>query len=268
MKKTLSIAGFLIMCCLAIALTASTQQGNSESKGKPQQENKNKSDKDKKDKNNKSKENKRADDNGYQGKAKDKDNAGQDKQKGNKNGNQKDDNDERNKDKGNKGKYKDKAYYRQVAGYRWNNENFYDRKNIRKHDKVNVCHKFSGKNDPVSINVSENAVQAHLDHGDILGECPAPVDRRFSDIYYRNRTDYYNTLQDTREQVSYSQSILDYAQLRLTNSRAQLQTMQQNNMPLADIQRSQSSVVELEQNVSLLETLIGVAVNVVANKLQ
>jgi len=38
-------------------------------------------------------------------------------------------------------------------------------------------------------------------------------------------------------------------------------------MPVADIERKQATVVELEQNVSVLETLIGVAAEVVANKL-
>jgi hypothetical protein len=65
----------------------------------------------------------------------------------------------------------------------------------------------------------------------------------------------------------YSRSILDYALERLAASRLQLTTLQNNNMPAADIQRKQATVVELEQNVSLLETLIGVTANIVANKL-
>jgi hypothetical protein len=44
--------------------------------------------------------------------------------------------------------------------------------------------------------------------------------------------------------------------------------MQNNNLPLADIQRKQATVGELEQNVSLLETVLGVATNLIANKLQ
>jgi hypothetical protein len=55
---------------------------------------------------------------------------------------------------------------------------------------------------------------------------------------------------------------------RLTSSRQQLATMQRNNMPVADIERKQAKVVELEQNVSLLETLISAAANLVVNKLQ
>jgi hypothetical protein len=44
--------------------------------------------------------------------------------------------------------------------------------------------------------------------------------------------------------------------------------MQNNNLPAAEIQKKQATVVELEQNVSLLESLIGVAANLVVNKLQ
>jgi hypothetical protein len=47
----------------------------------------------------------------------------------------------------------------------------------------------------------------------------------------------------------------------------QLTTLQNNNTPAAEVERKQATVVELEQNVSLLETLIGVTANIVANKL-
>jgi hypothetical protein len=48
----------------------------------------------------------------------------------------------------------------------------------------------------------------------------------------------------------------------------QLVTMQTSNMPVAQIQNKQVVVTELEQNVSLLQSLIGVAVNLLVNKLQ
>ena len=37
--------------------------------------------------------------------------------------------------------------------------------------KVIVCHKPSGKN-PVTLQISKNALQAHLNHGDVEGACP------------------------------------------------------------------------------------------------
>jgi hypothetical protein len=39
-------------------------------------------------------------------------------------------------------------------------------------------------------------------------------------------------------------------------------------MPVAEIERKEVVVVELERNVSLLESLIGVAANVIASRLQ
>ena len=164
---------------------------------------------------------------------------------------------------GNNGK--DYALY----GYNWNRETFKDRQKLRNQDKVTVCHKFNNANEPaVSIRVSSNALKAHMNHGDIMGDCPAIADRRWSDVFLRNRSDYYNTVFYTQDQVNYSRSILDYAIGRLTNSRLQLSNMQNSNLPLADVQRKQATVVELEQNVSLLETVLGVAATLIANKLQ
>ena len=118
------------------------------------------------------------------------------------------------------------------------------------------------------LQVSSNALKAHMGHGDVMGDCPAITDRRWSDVFLRNRSGYYNTIYQTQDQVYYSRSVLDYALARLTNSRLQLATMQNNNLPLADVQRKQASVVELEQNVSLLETVLGVAASLIVNKLQ
>lgn len=37
-------------------------------------------------------------------------------------------------------------------------------------EKVMICHQL-GNGDSISIEVSESAVQAHLDHGDFVGSC-------------------------------------------------------------------------------------------------
>lgn len=150
----------------------------------------------------------------------------------------------------------------------WTPETFRDRNKIRNAEKVTLCHKFNNGDEPaVTIRVSSNAMKAHMNHGDVMGECPTISDNRFSDNYLRRRTDYYNLLQDSNEEIIYSRSILDYALARLANARQQLTLMQNNNMPVADIQRRQVVVTELEQNVSVLEQLIGVAANLVVNKL-
>ncbi len=154
-------------------------------------------------------------------------------------------------------------------GYSWNNDNFKDRKKLKDQDKVTICHKVNKNNEPgVTLRVSSNATKAHINHGDAMGECVASANGKFSDIFLKRRTDYYNTVQNSYEQVSYSRSILDYAVQKLTNSRLQLANMQNNNVPVAELQRKQETVNELQQNVSLLETLIGVTANLVMNKLQ
>lgn len=268
MKKMIPAAGIIMMLCFALVLTASTQQG----KEKQQHGNGNKGKANKEHNthgNNMQKENHPA-----KNAQKEKNNGNKDRVKidkedhGNSQGQSNKDKNENIQGQGNGHKNKDRNYYNTVYGYNWNNENFKERKKIRNQDKVTICHKISNGNDGVAINVSENAVKAHLNHGDILGDCPVYNNRQYGDIFYRNRNDYYNTLQTTQEQVYYSQSVLEYALAKLTNGRSQLLLMQNNNAPLADIQRRQESVVQLEQNVSLLQTLIGVAVNVVANKLQ
>ena len=264
MKKYISIFSFSLLLIAALLLTASTQQEKNNKGNKEQQQNKGKG-QEKTGKPGK-------EDNGKMGN--DKNNGQPDKM------DKKDNNDNKynngknemndNKDKNNKMSNRNNGKVDVINGYDWNRENFKERKKIKNQDKVNICHKFNRESEnPVTISVSANAVKAHINHGDVMGNCPVITGgRRYSDIFVRNRTDYYNTLQNSQEQVYYSRSILDYALGRLTNSRLQLTTMQNNNMPLADIQRKEASVVELEQNVSLLETLIGVAANLVANKFQ
>ncbi len=154
-------------------------------------------------------------------------------------------------------------------GFKWDRSNFKNREKIKNKEKVTLCHKFNSNDEPaVTIKVSSHALKAHLNHGDIQGDCPTVANKSFSDNFLRKRTDYFNTVQTNHEQVSYSRSVLNYAVARLTSSRQQLATMQRNNMPVADIERKQAKVVELEQNVSLLETLINAAANLVVNKLQ
>jgi hypothetical protein len=167
-------------------------------------------------------------------------------------------------DRGNRGNAKDVAH----GGYYWDRDNFKDRQKIKSQDKVTICHKFNSNEPAVTIRVSSNALKAHMGHGDVMGDCPAIQGGRFSDLFLRNRSDYYNTLYYSQDQVSYSRSILDYALSRLTNSRQQLVYMQNNNYPAADIQRREATVVDLEQNVSVLETVLGVAATLIANKLQ
>ncbi len=253
MKKHLTLFGLAVLLITAVVFTAFTQQEKNQNNQKEKQQKKEKK-QDKPGNNN----------NNNQGK----DNKEQHPNQGNNNNS----NNDKNNGNDNKGKNDnsmnngndDKDY-----DYNWNRENFKDRHKIKNQDKVTICHKFNRNNEPaVTIRVSSNALKAHLNHGDVRGDCPVVKSDRYSDNYLRERNNYYNNVQESQDQVSYSRSILDYALARLTNSRTQLVTLQNNNMPQADIERKQATVLELEQNVSLLETLLGIAANMLVNKLQ
>lgn len=47
-------------------------------------------------------------------------------------------------------------------------------------DKVSICHRTASKKNPwISLDVSQSAVQAHLDHGDFVGDCDQVNDPDF-----------------------------------------------------------------------------------------
>lgn len=258
MKKQITLLGICFMLTTAIVFSAFTQKEKNKQDQKEQKQNgKNKEDKQGNNRGNGEYKNEKG---GHDG--------NMEKEKGNKD---KNDDKVRNDDREDDGKKNDKDYSKngkdKSDDYRWDRENFKNRSKVRSGEKVAICHKFDRDDEPaVTIRVSSNAAKAHLRHGDVMGDCPAVANSRYSDKYIRNRNDYYNNLQDGQEQVLYSRSILDYAVQRLTNSRSQLATMRTNNTPVADIERKQATVLELEQNVSLLETLIGATANLLANK--
>jgi hypothetical protein len=178
-----------------------------------------------------------------------------------------------NNGRGNKRKYNETSIVNiDNAGlqdfYVWNSETFKNRKKIKDQEKVTLCHKFNGNSEPgVTLRISANALKAHLNHGDVVGGCPEIKSNLYTSTYLQKRTDYYNSIENNMEQVSYSRLVYNYALARLANSRLQLATLQNNNTPVAEIEQKQAVVIELEQNVSLLQTLIGVATNLIVNKL-
>ncbi len=260
MKQHFSILTIAVLIFGAVII--SSFQNGKENKGKGNKEQADKQNKGKdKGNNDGDKDNGRGND---KNDSKDKSNNG----KGNDNGNYKDKdngrgNDDKDKDNGNNGKYKMKD------GFKWDDETFRDRgKFVKNNEKVTICHKAGNKNEPsVTIRVSENALQAHMNHGDVMGECTEVNNGTFSDIFIKRRTDYYNTLQDSYEQVNYSRSILDYALERLTGARTQLVSLERNNASASDIERKRLLVVDLEDNVSLLQRLVGITANLVADRL-
>ena len=276
MQKKITLSSTLILAISALLLTsASLQQKEKNGKGNSQknEQNANKDNGKGQKASNNNGQNDGLDNNNTNRKEKQKvypingDNGnGKNKQKDNKD-DKGDDNNGKGDDKNNN---KDKIKFDKdgLYGYNWNDDDFKDRKRYKKQNKVTICHKVNRKGEPgVAISVSENAVKAHMNHGDVVGECPAVSNTNFSKGFLTNRKDYFNNLQQTQEEIYYSRSVLDYATQRLTNSRLQLQQLQNNNAPAQEIERKQQAVVALEQNTTLLQSLIGVAVEVVANKL-
>ncbi len=272
MQKKITLSSTLILAISALLLTsASLQQKEKNGKGNSQknEQNANK-DNGKGQKANNNGQNDGLDNNNTNRKEKQKEYP----INGNGKNKQKDDKDDKGDDNNGKGddknNNKDKIKFDKdgLYGYNWNDDDFKDRKRYKKQNKVTICHKVNRKGEPgVAISVSENAVKAHMNHGDVVGECPAVRNTNFSKGFLTNRQDYFNNLQQTQEEIYYSRSVLDYATQRLTNSRLQLQQLQNNNAPAQEIERKQQAVVALEQNTTLLQSLIGVAVEVVANKL-
>lgn len=254
MKKQLSLVAIFVFIALMMFTAIARQKENKGSgKDKAKQE--------KQDKDNRKREGK--------DKNKDTDNSNQDRMNDDDNGKgkgkEKDrDIDEMDDDKGRARGNED----RMKDGYKWDSETFRDRNKYKKQDKVTICHKINRNDEPpVTLRVSSNALKAHLNHGDLEGECTAVTNSKYSNDFLQRRTDYYATLQDGQEQVVYSRSILDYALERLTNARSQMVVLQRNNAPQADIERKQTVIADLEQNVSLLERLLGITANLVVNKL-
>jgi len=245
--KQLSILSIAFLLVAAVAFTGFQQQEKDKKNKKEQLDNRNKGKKNKPANENSNKNDQQP------GKKNQKANQGKNNSPGNNNG---------------KGNDKNRGNARMEDDYNWDRETFKDRNKYKNQEKVTICHKFNDDEPAVTLSVSVNALKAHIAHGDVEGDCPNIRDDRYSDRYLNERNDYYERIQESREKVFYSQSILDYAIQRLTDSRVQLATMRTNNVPQVEIERKQVVVLELEENVSLLETLIGVTANLLANKLQ
>ena len=268
MKKKFSLAGLILLISAAVTFIAFAPPQNDKNKGQQNQGKNN-------DKGNQGKKNDNANKgnaDGNQGQGKDnkgnQGNQGNNADKDNK-GNQGNSGDKGNNDNnGNNRGNSDNANKKSEYNYQWTKETFKDRNKIKGQQKVTICHKFNrGDANAVTISVSANALKAHMGHGDVMGNCPAYADKRYSDKYWRTRDDYYNYIYQNEDQVYYSRSILDYAVERLTGARLQLNMLENSNMPPAQIEQKRVTVVELEQNVSLLERLISAAAVYAADRL-
>ncbi|OAQ38883.1 hypothetical protein A5893_12645 [Pedobacter psychrophilus] len=148
--------------------------------------------------------------------------------------------------KGNKkDKWVNQNYYPGIVWF--TGENYYDAKYPKNSKKVNICHKPNGSDYPVMINVSENAVQAHLNHGDYLGECKDWDRSPHSDTYWETRNNYYNQYVETTETLSLGEQLLALAISKLTNSQQQL-TAQRPTLSSQQISNRELAIINLQND--------------------
>jgi len=144
----------------------------------------------------------------------------------------------------------------------WGINNWADRKHPKNQKKVSICHNPSGNDssNSVTINVSENAVQAHLNHGDIIGNCSNNYSDRWSREYIKSRETVYNTYEQTYETMSYSESLLKYAMEKLLGIRTNLNTSRVN-LSAQEVQRREGLILDLQNNVTDLENQLDLTRN-------
>lgn len=202
----------------------------------------------------------------------DKDGDDRGKGKDNRDGeNGKDNDDKYNDNKGNSGKNNDrsegdnwelkkgKGNSKLMNGKRdididWGINNWSQRKHPKDQKKVSICHNPSGDDSgkSVNINISENAVQAHLNHGDRVGSCPDNYSDRWTPGYIRSREVVYNTYEQTYETMSYSEALLKYAMEKLLGVQTNLNTSRVN-LSTQEVQRREALILDLQNNVTGLE---------------
>ncbi|MBC8053040.1 MAG: hypothetical protein H7Y13_08240 [Sphingobacteriaceae bacterium] len=140
----------------------------------------------------------------------------------------------------------------------WNLNNFANRKHPKDQKKVTICHNPSGDgNNGVTINVSENALKAHLNHGDNQGTCNINYSDRWSDNYVKSRENVYNTYEQTWERMSYSEALLRLAAQKILGLQTNLTTNRATLTP-AEIQRREALILDLQNNSVALNSQVGV----------
>ena len=136
----------------------------------------------------------------------------------------------------------------------WNLGSFANRYNPRDQKKVTICHKpsFNNSNNGVTINVSENALKMHLNHGDHLGNCKFNYPDTWSSRYIRSREYVFNTYEETWERMSFAEALLSLAANKLLGLRTNLQRDRSTLSP-EEIRRRELLIYELENNMILMD---------------
>lgn len=139
----------------------------------------------------------------------------------------------------------------------WNFGNFAERKHPRNQKKVSVCHNPSNdRSNGVTINISENALQAHINHGDVIGNCDINYSDRWSSNYVKSRENVYNTYEQAWETMSYSEVLLKVAMEKLLGIQTNLNSTR-STLTSNDIERREAMIYELQNNVNSLENQLG-----------
>jgi len=209
-------------------------------------------------------DNKGRSDNNSQGNDKNDRSDNKNKNKGNSGDRMDDSDDNRGSDKNDKGKDKDKGKSRRENvkwdkddNINWGFENYENRKRPKDNKKVTICHNTGDSEFPVMINVSENAVKAHMNHGDQMGNCTTNYSNRWNDNYIRSRENVYNNYENTWETMSYSESLLRFAADKLLGIKSTFQT-QRPNLTSQEIQRKEALILDLQNNVNSLQNQLAV----------
>ena len=137
----------------------------------------------------------------------------------------------------------------------WNLANFGSRKHPKDQKKVTICHQ-TGNSVPVNINVSENALQAHMKHGDQLGNCNIDFGS-WPKNYVTSRENVYNSYENTWETMSYSEALLKIALEKLLGIKTDL-NQNRSRLSAQEIQRREMLIMELQNNTNSLDGQIGV----------
>lgn len=140
----------------------------------------------------------------------------------------------------------------------WGLDNYSSRKRPKDYKKVTVCHNTDDSNYPVTITVSENALKAHLNHGDQVGGCTVDYSDRWPANFIRTRENVYNNYQTTWETMSYSEALLRFAADKLLGIKSTFQTQRATLAP-DEIQRREMLIRDLQNNVNLLENQLAVS---------
>ena len=152
----------------------------------------------------------------------------------------------------NRNNWVNSRYYPGIVWFGANSSDYRNVKQPKDNKKVTMCHKPNRSEFPVLISVSENAVKAHLNHGDYLGECRDFDRSRYSDNYWDARKDYYNQYTNTTETLSFGEQLLALAVSKLTNARSQMVPLR-STLQQEELRRKEAALIKLQNDVYNLQ---------------